>query len=76
MTAKDVDDGQAEDEDPFGTVRRKTPTAHDIGEPLDAMSVDELDDRIALLRREIVRLEEARELREATRKAADAFFRS
>jgi len=68
--------GRLEDEDPFGTARRKTPTAHEIGEALDALSVDELDDRIALLRHEIVRLEEARVLREATRKAADAFFRS
>jgi uncharacterized small protein (DUF1192 family) len=68
--------GRLEDEDPFGTTRRKAPTAHEIGEVLDALSVDELDDRIALLRREIVRLEDARVLREATRKAADAFFRS
>jgi uncharacterized small protein (DUF1192 family) len=65
-----------EDEDPFGTARRKPPTAHDIGEPLDAMSVGELDDRIELLRREIVRLEEARAQREATRKAADALFKA
>ena len=50
--------------------------AHAIGETLDAISVDELDERIELLRREIVRLEEARQLREATRKAADAFFKS
>ena len=68
--------GSLDDEDPFGTVRRKALTAHDIGESLDAMSVNELDERIALLRREIVRLEEARVHREATRKAADAFFKS
>jgi uncharacterized small protein (DUF1192 family) len=68
--------GRLDDEDPFGTVRRKAPTAHDLGEPLDAMSVNELDERIELLRREIERLQEARELREATRKAADAFFKS
>lgn len=68
--------GRLDDEDPFGTVKRKTPTAHEIGEPLDAMSADELAERIALLHREIVRLEEARSLREATRKAADAFFKS
>ncbi len=68
--------GMVNDEDPFGTVRRKPPTAHEIGEPLDALSVDELDERIALLQREIARLEDARVLREATRKAADAFFKS
>jgi uncharacterized small protein (DUF1192 family) len=68
--------GRLDDEDPFGTVRRKAPTVHDIGEPLDAMSVNELDERIELLRKEIVRLEEARAVREATRKAADAFFKS
>jgi uncharacterized small protein (DUF1192 family) len=68
--------GRLEDEDPFGKTRRETPVAHAIGETLDAISVDELDERIELLRREIVRLEEARQLREATRKAADAFFKS
>ena len=54
--------GMVNDEDPFGTVRRKAPAAHEIGETLDAMSVDELDERIALLQREIARLEEARVL--------------
>lgn len=68
--------GRLDDEDPFGTMRRKAPAVHEIGEPLDAMSVDELDERIELLRGEIVRLEEARAHREATRKAADAFFKS
>ena len=68
--------GRLEDDDPFATAPRKAQAAHIIGEPLDAMSVAELDDRLALLRREIVRLEEARVLREATRKAADAFFKS
>ena len=68
--------GRLDDEDPFGTVRRKAPASHEIGEPLETMSVHELDERIELLRREIVRLEEARMLREATRKAADAFFKS
>lgn len=67
--------GRLDDEDPFGSVRREPATAHDIGQALDAMSVDELDERIALLQREIARLEEARVLREATRRAADAVFK-
>jgi uncharacterized small protein (DUF1192 family) len=67
--------GRLDDEDPFGTVRKKAPATHEIGATLDAMSVSELDERIELLRGEIARLEEARVHREATRKAADAFFK-
>ena len=68
--------GRLDDEDPFGMARRKAPAAHEIGEPLDALSVEELEARIALLQGEIARLEEARGAREATRRAADAFFKS
>lgn len=68
--------GSPEEDDPFGVSRKKAPAAHQIGESLDAMSVEELDDRLALLRSEITRLEQARDAREASRRAADAFFKS
>ena len=61
--------------DPFGTVR-KAPTQHEIGQPLDALSVHELDERIEMLKAEILRLEEMRTRKEASRQAADAFFKS
>lgn len=59
----------------FGAPKRKSPT-HVIGEPLDAFSATELGERIDVLKREIERLEAAIQAREATRKAAAAFFKS
>jgi uncharacterized small protein (DUF1192 family) len=50
------------------------PQAHEIGQDLSRLSVVELEERIALLRREIERLGEARLAKEATKLAADAFF--
>jgi uncharacterized small protein (DUF1192 family) len=55
------------------TVRR--PKGHEVGMLLDAMSVEELQDRIALLEAEIVRLRGAIEARNKTRNAADAVFK-
>lgn len=51
------------------------PKTHEIGEPLDALSVEELRDRIALMREEIARLEAAALAKQASRQAADAFFK-
>ena len=48
---------------------------HQIGEPLDAMSVEELRLRIDLLREEIARLDAAVAAKQASRDAADAFFK-
>jgi uncharacterized small protein (DUF1192 family) len=53
----------------------KKPKGHEIGTPLDAMSVDELNQRIGLLEAEITRLRAAIEARGATRKVADAVFK-
>lgn len=64
------------DEDPFGAPVRKAPAKHEIGQPLDTLSVGELDERIGLLHEEIARLETARHAKEASKKAADAFFKS
>ncbi|WP_400767291.1 DUF1192 domain-containing protein [Methylosinus sporium] len=49
--------------------------SHEIGQPLDALSVAEFDARIALLRAEIERLEQARAAKAASLAAADAFFK-
>jgi uncharacterized small protein (DUF1192 family) len=64
------------DDDPFGAEVRKKPTHHEIGQLLDTLSVGELDERIALLKAEIARLEDARRAKETSKNAADAFFKS
>jgi uncharacterized small protein (DUF1192 family) len=66
----------ARDEDEVFAIKQPTPSRHNLGEPLDALSVDELTERIALLQAEIVRLETAREQKSASRAAADAFFKT
>ncbi|MDB5651220.1 MAG: hypothetical protein JWL62_2740 [Hyphomicrobiales bacterium] len=65
-----------EDDDPFGAPVRKPPTRHEIGQPLDVLSVGELDERIGMLREEIARLEAVRTAKQDSKKAADAFFKS
>lgn len=49
---------------------------HVIGENLDAISFDELGLRIALLQQEIQRIEAERTRKQASRLAADSFFKS
>lgn len=49
--------------------------SHQMGQPLDALSLAEFDERIALLRAEIERLEAARAAKAASLAAADAFFK-
>jgi uncharacterized small protein (DUF1192 family) len=63
-----------EDEDPFGARPRK-PVSHEIGQGLDSLSVDELDERIELLKAEITRLERAREGKLKSRDDAASFFK-
>lgn len=55
--------------------RPKAVTRHEIGCDLSAVSVDELGERIALLEAEIARLKAEQERKDASRKAAAAFFR-
>jgi hypothetical protein len=64
------------DDDPFGMAPPKKPATHEIGQPLDTLSVDELDERVALLKAEIIRLEEAKVAKQASKLAADAVFKS
>jgi len=54
---------------------RKVPKGHEVGMPIDSMSVDELQERIAMLRAEILRLETAVSARQQTRAVADSIFK-
>ena len=63
------------DDDPFGLAPVKKPPAHEIGQPLDTLSAFELGERIEVLRAEIARLEAMKDSKEASKKAADAFFK-
>ncbi len=55
--------------------RPKTKSVHEIGQDLSALSLNEIDERMAALKTEIGRLAEARLKKSASRSAADAFFR-
>ncbi|MEZ5812374.1 MAG: DUF1192 domain-containing protein [Rhizobiaceae bacterium] len=54
---------------------KKAPV-HEIGQDLSQLSVDELQERIGLLKAEIARLEAEAGSKDASRDAAEAFFRS
>lgn len=53
----------------------KTPKSHEVGMPIDTMSVEELERRIGLLRSEIARLEGAIADRQKTKAAAESLFK-
>jgi uncharacterized small protein (DUF1192 family) len=53
----------------------KKPKGHEIGMVLDAMSVEELTDRIGMLESEIARLRAAIDSKRKSKSAADAFFK-
>ena len=55
--------------------RPKKKIAHEIGQDLTLLSVKELDDRVALMREEIARLEADKAKKQAQRSAADQFFK-
>jgi uncharacterized small protein (DUF1192 family) len=55
--------------------RPKKKVAHEIGQDLALLSVEEIAERIALLREEVGRLEEALAKKRASRSAADQFFK-
>lgn len=61
----------AEDDD---KPRRKI--SHDVGQDLSLLSVDEVEERIALLFAEIERLKADAAKKRASRDAAKAFFKS
>ena len=53
----------------------KKPKLHDLGMPLDAMSVEELTDRIGLLEAEIARLRAAIDHKQQSKSAAASVFK-
>ena len=55
--------------------RPKKKITHEIGQDLTLLSVNELTERIALLNEEIARLDQERTKKQATRSAADQFFK-
>ena len=55
--------------------RPRKKVTHEIGQDLSLLSVEELTERVALLKTEIVRLEEAASKKRASRDAADSFFK-
>jgi len=55
--------------------RPKKKVSHEIGQELALLSVTELESRIALMREEIARLEADIAKKQASRSAADQFFK-
>jgi uncharacterized small protein (DUF1192 family) len=55
--------------------RPKKKIVHEIGQDLTLLSVAELNGRIALMREEIARLEADIKNKQASRSAADQFFK-
>ena len=55
--------------------RPKKKIVHEIGQDLALLSVDELQERIALLKDEIARLEASIAGKQASRGVADTFFK-
>jgi uncharacterized small protein (DUF1192 family) len=55
--------------------RPKKKIAHEIGQDLATLSVEELTDRIALLNDEVARLQAALDKKRTSRSAADQFFK-
>ena len=56
--------------------RLRKKISHYIGQDLSLLSVEELTERIALLKAEIARLEEATTKKRASRDAANSVFKS
>jgi uncharacterized small protein (DUF1192 family) len=54
---------------------KKPSKVHEIGSDLSLLSVDELRERVEALKAEIERLEASIRAKQATRSAADTFFR-
>ena len=59
----------------FDSEEKPRPKGHEMGVVLDAMSIEELEARIALLEAEIDRLQQAISERQKQRNAAEALFK-
>jgi uncharacterized small protein (DUF1192 family) len=51
------------------------PPVHEIGQPLDQLSIKEIETRIAALQAEILRLEQAKASKGSARSVAEGLFR-
>jgi uncharacterized small protein (DUF1192 family) len=56
--------------------RPRKKISHEIGQDLSLLSLEELNERVALLKVEIERLEAAATKKRASKDAASAFFKS
>lgn len=59
----------------FDDEPKKKIAPHEVGMPIDTMSVDELNERIGMLEAEIARLKDAIAARQKTRSAAESIFK-
>jgi uncharacterized small protein (DUF1192 family) len=55
--------------------RPKKKILHELGQDLSLLSIDELGARVELLKQEIARLQAEMSRKQATRSAADSFFK-
>jgi uncharacterized small protein (DUF1192 family) len=62
--------------DPFLDEKPRPKPTHEIGQDLSLLSIDEIDERIALLEGEIGRLKQVRAKKDASRLAAEKAFKS
>lgn len=60
----------------FDEEEAKKAPVHEIGQDLSLLSVDELSERVAILKEEIARLEADAKSKGASKNAAEAFFKS
>ena len=63
-------------DDLFGNLPRKAIETHEIGINLDRLSIEDLEERIQTMLTEIERLKLAREVKMASKSAADQFFKA
>jgi uncharacterized small protein (DUF1192 family) len=61
--------------DPFADEPRRIVSGHEIGQDLSMLSVNELEERVEMLEREVARLKEAKAKKESSLAAASAFFK-
>lgn len=64
--------------DPFADELQRPQEAarnHVVGQDLSTLSIDEIDERIQILREEIMRLEKMRAEKHASKSAADSVFK-
>jgi uncharacterized small protein (DUF1192 family) len=60
----------------FDDEPKPKPKPHEIGQDLTSLSIMELTERVALLKEEILRLEQAKAAKGSVRQAANAIFQS